>query len=267
MKNINSIIHDHVINDVETLLSLAKKKRKILKPNDILEMHSIDASELWNLLQQYSLKLSTKKVPSDIMRMIFRLMPAKDYYRIASQLNHKYRMWVREDVTIVKLSIEYHPYFYHFYYANKITYPYSFTFTYPNTPQTYRYSRHDFFCKAGSNLCKTMKCFYIEMTNGKITGYTSNTSNTNSNNTSTANEKSPNSNKWMCNWKTIYQDNRVNIKNYSVGFEYDIECIPEIQLKTYWRNKTKNIIYDADTSPSNALFDHANIIIKELIIL
>lgn len=226
-----AVIDKRVINDMEKIIDLAKKKRKVLKKKDINELKSIDAIEVWNLLNHYTLKLRTEHVPSDILRMIFRYLPAEEYYRIASSLNHKFRDWVHKDVTIIKFSIDYRDKGYKIYYPDKISYPLVFNF-YEKARHSY-YERRYFYCKNGSKE-KNRQSFKLEM---KLSGKLDTDS-----------------------WKLLYRDNEMILRKYITGLEYVTKKVPEIELESFWKN-SKGKILDKFSSPKNSLYDHVRVMI------
>lgn len=98
-------IEKTVINEVEKILSLAKQGRKTLKSTEIMECTAIDATELWELMQTYSLQIRTKQVPIDVVRMIMLYLDAQDYRRLCLPLNKKFLTWVQQDTRAIKFSI------------------------------------------------------------------------------------------------------------------------------------------------------------------
>jgi hypothetical protein len=230
-----AVIDRRVVDDMEYIIGLAKKKRKVLNKKDISALKAIDANEVWTLLNHYTLKLRTSEVPFDIMRMIFLYLPAKEYYRIASALNHKFRDQVHKDVCVIKFSIDYRNKCYNVYYPNRITYPYSFTFS--KTPQNVSYQRRKFYLKNGSKDYKGKLCFTVELKlNGSLDNY-------------------------LDRWKEIYIDNEMILRKYSTGFEYVTKKISQIELESFWKNP-KGKIFNQFTSPKSSVYDHAKIIIS-----
>lgn len=226
-----AIIDKRVIDDMERIIDLAKKKRKVLKQKDINEFKSIEANEVWDLLTHYTLKLQAEKVPCDILRVIFRYLPAEEYYRIASSLNRKFRDWVHEDVTFIKFSLDYHDKGHKIYYPDKISYPLVFNF---HEKIYQHYKRNKFYCENGSE-GKNRHFFRIEM---KLTGK--------------LDTKDP--------WKLLYRDNEMILRKYSTGLEYVTKKVLKIELESFWKN-SKGKILDQFSSPKNSIFDHVRIMI------
>jgi len=230
-----TVIDKRVIDDMEHIIGLAKKKRKVLNKKDLSALKAIDANEVWALLNHYTLKLRTTEVPSDILRMIFRYLSAKDYYRIASALNHKFRDWVHKDVRIIKFSIDYRNKCYNIYYPDRITYPYSFTFS--KTPQNVSYQRRKFYLKDGSKDYNSKLFFRVQLKlNGSLDNY-------------------------LDRWKEIYIDNEMILRKYSTGFEYVTKKISQVKVESFWKNP-KGKIFNQFASPKSSIYDHVNITIS-----
>lgn len=93
-----------VVNEIETILQLAKKGRKRLNPKDIERCSSIDAKKLWGLIRDW---IEGCKIPIDVIRLIFQNMSATNYWKCGVRLCKKMNSYVKDDLAIVKVEIDY----------------------------------------------------------------------------------------------------------------------------------------------------------------
>jgi hypothetical protein len=98
-------IQQSVIDDFDSLLLLAKKGRKRLKKNEIESCHSIDADTVWKMFQTYSIETASTQVPVDVVRMIAKYLPLKEYFRICHRLNSKFLGWIDQDTRVLHLNV------------------------------------------------------------------------------------------------------------------------------------------------------------------
>ncbi len=55
-----------VVNEIETILQLAKNGRKRLKAEEIERCGNIDSDKLWKLIQDWS---TARKIPIDVLKL------------------------------------------------------------------------------------------------------------------------------------------------------------------------------------------------------
>lgn len=114
-----------VLDELSQIIEIAKKSKKVkLNEQEERNFKYVDPKKMWGLIHEWSQKivynLPNGTFPKDIIRKIFKYMSAKDYYRLAHGLCRKTREWIKEDITILKLTLQYSPsrsgvYFYPFY--------------------------------------------------------------------------------------------------------------------------------------------------------
>lgn len=93
-----------VVNEIQSILQLAKKGRKKLKPDEIEKYHTIDVKKLWGLIRDWT---EGCKIPIDVLRIIFRYMEPKDYLRCGSRLCKKMNGYVKEDLIVIEADIHF----------------------------------------------------------------------------------------------------------------------------------------------------------------
>lgn len=93
-----------VVDEIQSILQLAKKGRKKLKPDEIERCRTIDAKKLWGLIRDWT---EGCKIPIDVLRIIFRYMEPKDYLRCGSRLCKKMNRYVKEDLIVIEADIHF----------------------------------------------------------------------------------------------------------------------------------------------------------------